>query len=91
MAKLIIRDRVTGRVKVDLSSRITKRLGVFSTGTSAGSIVVPGFSDGTPWWAWLVEYDFINFPFPTITIVGNTLSWTKPRVNIPITIQYGIY
>lgn len=49
MATFIIRDRLTGRVKVDLSSRITKQLGIISTGNSAGSIVVPEFSGGSPY------------------------------------------
>lgn len=89
MATFIIRDRLTGRVKVDLSSRITKQLGIISTGNSAGSIVVPGFSGGSPWWSWIPDIEFVTFNLPSITVSGNTLSWSTPPRSISIV--YGIY
>lgn len=91
MPTFTIRDRVTGRVRVDLSSQITKILGQIDTGTGSGAINVGEFSLGVGWWSFLPNSDAMGFNMPTVSIVGNQLRWSASSSPRNITIVYGIY
>lgn len=68
-----------GLLTVDTSYRMGRILGIAYTGVVAGSIVVPGFVQGTPF-GFAIPIDrpgsqqFVKGP--TVTISGTTLSWT---------------
>lgn len=79
---------------LDLADRLTRRVGVVNTGTTAGSVNVPEFSDGTgePFWIVLPLSSTLN-NLPTVTRSGNTLSWnfasgTSAQAAL---IYYGLY
>jgi hypothetical protein len=93
---LLVNDE-GGNPIVNVADRLGRIIGSVSVGTTNGSIVVPEFSMG-------IGFYFLRangpqqgtFP-PTITIVGNVLSWSQPSGynsawdKTPGTIFYGIY
>lgn len=87
----------TGAILVDTNDRLGKILGSVSVGSSPGSISVPDFSLGTPFYFLRANSPQQgSFP-PTITISGATISWSTPSGynsywdRTPGTIFYGIY
>lgn len=77
----------SGNLILDLTDRITRLIGSVVTGTVAGSIVVPEFSQGTPFFA-VVDTGVLSGGWdytgsgtaPMVpTISGTTLSWDRPR------------
>lgn len=69
-----------GRPTVRLTDRLGAIVGVFSTGTSPGSITLPGLSRGTPFYTvqtgWSSAVGASNLP--QISISGTTVSWSIP-------------
>lgn len=79
------------------SSGVTRRLADVDTAKANGSINVPEFAIGKPFWNLIVVGESTNgygIP-PTVTISGTTLSWTWGSIvagyRQPATITYGIY
>jgi len=83
-----------GRSVISVTTRITRILGNVTTGIANGSISNPGFSQGTAYY--LVLGQDVGLLSPTISISGNTLSWSWEST-IPneyrdsAEIQYGVY
>lgn len=90
----------SGNLKVDISDRLLRFLGypiIAGEGTS-GSVVVDGFLTGTPFWL-AAPYNSGGTAYwpgdklipPTVSVSGNTLSYT---INVGLgtqIIQYGVY
>lgn len=101
---LRIRDPATGQVTLSITDRITRGLGAVYTGTSNGSITVPEFSQGEPWYFCSAPIEIFNAQRgPRITRSGNVLSWDwdypggtrttgegPPLTRVPGLISYGI-
>jgi len=83
----------SGGLVLDTSHRLTRVLGSFESGTSDGSLTSPGFSQGTPWHVRLTSQ--LGYTAPTITVSGNTLSWSFGNVAAEFRrsafIIYGVY
>lgn len=79
-----------GSLQLDLSSRITKLLGSLEI-SQAGSFYSEGFSKGTLFYLFSPSrFGFANWTrYPTITLSGNTLSWTAPEA--PCIFIFGVY
>ncbi len=84
-----------GRPTVRLTDRLGAVVGVFETGTAAGSIVLPGLARGTPFYivqtGWSSDVGASNLP--QISISGTTVSWSIP---VPgdtqsVTVYVGVY
>lgn len=92
---LRIRDPNTGQVIVDITDRLTKVVGVTSTGTSNGSISPPAFSQGTPFFCVLSPpLDFESYVYPTLYVDGNRIRWEFTDYYLPnesVDFVYGIY
>lgn len=73
-----------GALRLSLTDRLTRVLGSIPASSAAGSIAVPGFALGTPFWFLLEQTDIYG---PEITISGTTLTWAKNAS----TILYGVY
>lgn len=79
MVKFILRDKNTGRVKVNLGDRLTKYAGEITTAINqAGSVVVPGSdTDGQ---VWFTATSLTNLPmyygYLDVTVTGSTISWS---------------
>lgn len=106
MADLVgmrVRDRTTGLVTVDISDRLTRIIGVVYSGSSPGSIQVPGFVNGDGWVVTLEEPEPSSsqsamFRFPRGVVSGTTLSWDFPAPGggststiVPCYLMYGVY
>jgi hypothetical protein len=97
---LRVRDAATGAVLVEITDRLTRVIGVVNTGTSPGSISVPGMATGLGWGC-VQEVpppnpNIVNrYRFPRITISGTTLSWDFPgTASLPAVacdVIYGVY
>lgn len=87
---LIIRDPSTGNVLLSLTNRITRMVGIQSTGAGAGSIQVPSSISGDVWYAPFVFPPIAIFQTqtPKITLSGRTISWTA---NSNAIFAYGVY
>lgn len=92
------RDRLTGVTTLEITDRLTRIVNTVYTGSGAGSINVPAFATGSPWWVVdeppQDQYDIYGqFRYPRVTVSGNTLSWDFPGPGLvqPSTIQYGVY
>lgn len=95
MAGLIVKD-ATGRQILDMTTRISRSVGSFNTGTGNGSVAV-GFPGGTPW--------FVRVPDgstgrkgkgPAVVLSGNVFSWSFSYASglgeypVSATIYYGV-
>ncbi len=91
MPTFIVRD-ASGRIKVDLSKRLTKVIGVTTTSPGVpGSINVVGYENGSIWYsATPAENDGLTrFTSLMVNINSGIISWgASPR---PYTIMWGIY
>lgn len=68
-----------GNVLVSITDRITKVLGTINTNVSNGSLTVPEFSQGRPWFrAAALTQGIANETAATVTRSGNTLTWFYP-------------
>lgn len=96
---LRVRDRVTGVVTLDVTDTLTRIIGMVNSGFSSGSISVPEFANGRPWY--YTDGPSFSNPFRfgrqvVVTISGTTLSWSFSQ-GIPAdaynatNIVYGIY
>lgn len=80
----------TGEVLLELTSRITRKVGTASTGAAAGSLTVPTTVEGEVWFV------PITFPYvgafygttPSMSLSGRTISWTA---NCNTTFLYGVF
>lgn len=97
-----VRDKLTGNIIVDITDRLTRVIGLFNSGSSAGSISVPGFALGAGWAAVLESQLPPSSPstlysYPIISINGTMLSWSFPNYQgqsitiMPCDIIYGVY
>lgn len=97
-----VRDRATGNIILDITDRLTRVIGVFNSGSAAGSLNVPAFAMGAGWAAVLEAQLPPSSPstlysYPIISISGTTLSWSFPNYQgqsitiIPCDIIYGVY
>lgn len=86
---LRIRDPATGEILFDFPDSITRKLGVVSTTSAAGSITDARFTSGggTPWFAVLGDITFDRFG-KEVSVSGTTLSWTAS--NFDAKIIYGL-
>lgn len=78
MVGLVIRDKETGLIKVDMTSFISQEIGSVDTGGQNGSIQIPDaplgrhlFFSVRP----LVDLQVEKGKRPGVTLVGTTLSW----------------
>lgn len=79
MVGLVIRDRDSGLVKVDMTRFISQTLGSVETNSQGGSIQVPAPPAGrTHFFAVipLVDLQTNKGKRPGVTLVGNLLSWS---------------
>lgn len=81
-----------GNIIVDYTDRLMRVLGIVSSGTGAGSVSAPGFSQGTPFFVTVPKSgSFDNGTFiANVSISGTTLSWTNPYAR-DCFIIYGVY
>ncbi len=78
MVKFIIRDRVTGAVRVNLGDRLTKLTGTLTTTIGqAGSVTVPGLpQDGDVWFTITsLSSDPLYQGYPAVNVAGSVISW----------------
>lgn len=87
----------SGVLVVNIGDRLGRILGSVDVGTENGSVTVPGFSLGQPFYFLrAIGPQQGTFP-PTITVSGNTLYWSAPSGynsawdRTPGTIFYGVY
>lgn len=86
---------VSGRPVVRLTDRLGAIVGVFNTGTSAGSVSVPGLARGSPFYViqtgWSSSVGASNLP--QISISGTTVSWSIPYPGDTqaVTVYVGVY
>ncbi|QOK96592.1 hypothetical protein HF909_09175 [Ralstonia pseudosolanacearum] len=79
-----------GSLQFDSSSRLSRVLGQVYSGTDPGSISVPGFVQGTPWYHCIGVGN--SALIPEVSISGTTLSWAFPwATHNPALIIYGVY
>lgn len=80
-----------GSLVFDLTDRLQRVLGAVYTGGAAGSINVPDFAYGTPFFFIQREGDLSQFyvACKSVSISGNTLQWSSEGV--AVTVIYGIY
>lgn len=74
----------SGAERLSLTDRLTRVVGTIPASSVSGSIDVPAFSLGTPFWFLLEQTEIFG---PEVTISGTTLSWVKNAS----TIMYGVY
>jgi hypothetical protein len=89
-----------GTVVLDVTDRLTRVLGSFSTGTTSGSITDNNLASGTPWFvAAMSPSQFDNgYAAPTvgapyaISFTSNSISWTfGTGTATSIQITYGVF
>lgn len=80
----------SGQLVIDLANRLTRIIGMVDTGGTSGSISVPGFSQGTPFYAVVPLNAYLDSYQLTAraSVTGNTLSWTS---GVSSRIIYGVY
>lgn len=85
----------SGRPVVRLTDRLGAIVGIFSTGTAAGSINIPGLARGVPFYVvqtgWSSAVGASNLP--QISISGTTVSWSSPFPGDmqSVTVYVGVY
>lgn len=90
-----VRDRVTGAITLDLTDRITRKVGEHVTGTSDGSVVLPAF-EGEIYFYCIQSAVFPRFA-PSVTLNPQTrrISWQfngSPVSNrVSVTLVYGAF
>jgi hypothetical protein len=90
-----------GRLTVDFTTRLPRVLGTRALTGVAGSLTDNNLSQGTPFFLFQQQGVFYHISgdtcLPTITISGNTISWTYSggttsyHVNVQGTLFYGVY
>lgn len=95
-----IRDPNTGVIVLEISDRLTRIIGNINSGSSPGSISVPGFAYGEGWAAVVEGVNpnaalFSRVRYPRISISGTNLSWDFPGIPqdpiVACLIVYGVY
>lgn len=86
----------SGNLMVDVSNRLTRIMGIVSTGQVTDSITVPEFlTDGDPWFC-IHNYQRDYEP-PEVWVDGDTLNWSYAlpdplaAFRAPCDIIYGTY
>lgn len=88
---LVVRD-AAGNVILDTSTRLTRILGTFNTGTSNGSITDGNLAQGTPFWFISDGYGSGDGFTADISVSGTTISWTITGTpKIACQFVYGVY
>ena len=93
VVKFIIRDRVTGAVRVNLGDRLTKLTGTLTTTIGqAGSVTVPGLpQDGDVWFTITsLSSDPLYQGYPAVNLSGSVISW-EANSYARFLIHYGRY
>ena len=85
----------SGRPVVRLTDRLGAIVGVFSTGTAAGSINIPGLARGAPFYVVQTGWSsaVVASNLPQISISGTTVSWSIPFPGDTqsVTVYVGVY
>lgn len=89
-----IRDRLTGKITLDLTDRITREVGKVDTGTTNGFLDLPPF-EGDIYFYCIQSALFPRYA-PSVSLSGRRISWqfygSQPASNrVSITIVYGAY
>ena len=66
----------SGNLIVKEDDSLCRLIGYVDTGTSNGSVTNGGFSTGTGYWVASVKTTSANLNYPSVSLSGNTLSWT---------------
>ncbi|WP_309831078.1 hypothetical protein [Caballeronia sp. LZ065] len=78
---------------MDITDRLTRVCGTFSTGTNAGRFTVPAVGD--VWFALIDNAQFSRTALsPVVTMSGKIISWTFPDTQYgrrAVTVMYGVY
>lgn len=81
-----------GSLQIDTNTNLGRFLGTVETGGVNGSLDVPGFAQGTPWFlVMLLGVASYNTFVPQVTIAGNTISWNYTSGNFNALIYFGVY
>jgi hypothetical protein len=80
-----------GNLEIDVTTRLTRILGS-ATVNSTGSVDVPEFAEGSPWYVVTVD-PTTPYAEPGITFSGTALSWDYGGATFraTVTIIYGVY
>jgi hypothetical protein len=91
---LRVRDGSTGNITVDITDRLTRVMGTFSTGTVSGSFPVGGAS-GTVWFLVLDNAQYSRTVLaPVVTLSSNVIAWNFPTTQYgtrSVDVMYGVY
>ncbi|CQR73295.1 hypothetical protein SOV_50780 [Sporomusa ovata DSM 2662] len=81
-----------GALVLDVTDRLTRILGEFTTTTANGSITDANLTSGTPWFFQVTEENPFN-AICTITISGQTITWTFSSYGVKTaqTFRYGVF
>jgi len=82
----------TGKVTISPSYRMGRFLGSLRV-TGPGSLSVPAFSQGTPWYFYQ-EVNGLKDAYITLSVSGTTLSWTHTSrfgQTVDAIIFYGVF
>lgn len=89
--------RANGSLKIDITDSITRFLGSFETGTSAGQFVDSRLTTGRPFFQ-IVSIGYISaeFMMPEIRPAGDRFTWVfadngLSTPNTSCTVLYGLY
>lgn len=88
MPRFILRN-ADNSLQLDMTRQVAKVLGSVTTGPLNGSLQVPGFVDGTPWFYIAADSAEMLVPAPAVSVSGTTISWAGS--GSPFRITYGIY
>lgn len=85
-----------GNIVLDTNYRTARRLGSVVTGTSNGSLYIPDFVQGQPFFISEPLLDNVAyFVLPNVVISGYTLSWSFPSQEASsrnsMSIAYGVF
>lgn len=82
-----------GRLTFAATDRLARVLGVVSTGGVSGSTTSDGLAGNAAYFAFFPDYSSPGSRWPSISISGNTLSWSYSNAsgNVPGFILFGIY
>lgn len=88
----------TGKLMIDITTSMTRVLGIYAVSTVAasGSLSVPEFSLGIPWFSILMDDDWPTVTSPAISPIVTTTSssldwfWDDNITRNPCNIIYGI-